>query len=103
MARLRSLGQTAARRPDDQRLGELRRRRQRRVLDPRDREAGALDCRERLPVAVAADDKAVQPVHPVLEARELRIVGADVLDEEETPAGTQDTANLSERPLLIGT
>src|SRR5436190_5723961 len=103
MARLRSLGQTAVRRPDDQRLDELRRLRRRRVLDVGDREARGLDRPERLPIAVAADDQAVQPVHPVLEAREVRILGADVLEEEETPSGTQDTANLAERPLLIGT
>ena len=72
------------------------------MLDPRHREAGVLDCRKRLPVALAADDQAVQPVHPVLEAREVRIVGANVLEEEEAPSGTQDATNLAERPLLIG-
>src|SRR5690242_16764709 len=66
---------------DDQRADELRRLRHRRPLEPRHLESFGLDRGEGGPVAVALDDQAIQPVHPVLEAREMWVVGAHVLEE----------------------
>ena len=53
---------------DDQWPHELWRLRHGGLIEAVHVESLGLDCRERRPVAVATDDKAVQPVHPVLEA-----------------------------------
>ena len=53
--------------PDRRRADELRCLRQRGAFKLSDREALLLDRPQRGPVAVAADDEAVQPVQPVLQ------------------------------------
>jgi hypothetical protein len=49
-------------------------------------------------VALAVGYQAVEPFHPVLHLRELRVCGADVLDEEELAAGTEHAPELPGRP-----
>jgi hypothetical protein len=51
------------------------------LLGAGDGEAGSPDGVQRRPVAVAADDEAVEPVHPGLQARYPGVGGAHVLEE----------------------
>ena len=72
------------------------------VLELRHLEAGGADRLERRAVAVAAlRDAAVDRQHPVLEPRELRVVGADVLHEEQAAARAQHAAQFAQRPWLV--
>src|SRR5581483_8319351 len=86
---------------DDERPYERRCLRHRPPLEPSDLESLRLDGLKRRPVAIAADDEAIDSVHAVLEPREPRLVGADVLHEHEPAAWTQDTVKLAERAWLI--
>ena len=54
------------------------------------------------PVALTTDHEPVDPVHAVLLAGELGVVGPDVLDEQETATWSQDPAQLPQtRPRLV--
>ena len=80
---------------------ELRRLRQLGVVEFGDREAGLADGIERGAVAVTADHEPVEPVHPVLQASQGGVLGAQVLEEQEPPAGTQHPAQLAQGPGLV--
>ena len=45
--------------------------------------------------------KPAHPVHAVLVPGQPGIAGADVLDEEQLPAGAQHPADLAQRPRLV--
>ena len=92
------LGDGAA---DHQRPCERGRLRHRGPLEARHPEPLGLDRGERWPVAIALNDKPVEPVHPVLEAGELWVVGAHVLQEEQLPAGSQHAMDLAQRARLV--
>ena len=47
------------------------------------------------------DDEAVQPVHPILEARERGIVRPHVLEEQQTAAGLEDSPDLADGACLV--
>src|SRR5207248_3621195 len=86
---------------DDRGPDELRRLRQRRPFEAVDCESFGLDRCERRPVAIAVDDEAVQAVRPVLEACELRIIGANVLEEQKSSARPEHAACFPERTRLV--
>jgi len=71
------------------------------VLHIRDLEAFSLDRIERAAVAVAARDQPDQTVQAVLPAGKARLVRANVLDEDQPAAGTEDPPELTQRPRLI--
>src|SRR5215471_16432014 len=85
-------------RADDQRLGELRRLGKDRPLELRDVEARGLDRRKCRPIAIAMDDEPVQPVHPILETHDARVVGTHVLEEQKPTARPENAPHLAERP-----
>src|ERR1700761_3648160 len=87
----------AGRHADDQWAGERRRLGQLGPLELRDLETLGLDRVECCTIAVAAHDESVDAVHPVLHARDLRLIGTDVLDEHEPAAGPEHTAYLTQR------
>src|SRR5690349_8069296 len=66
----------------------------RQCLDVVGGEACVVDGRQCRAVAVAADEEAVEPVHPVLVAGAAWVVVSDVLDEQERSSGAQDAADL---------
>src|SRR3954452_1522099 len=84
----------------DPRAPEFGRFRDLAMLDRFDCARRALDRRERVPVRVAAH-QVVEGRDPVLPLRELRIVGADVLEEEQAPARLQDARDLAQRRFLV--
>src|SRR5690348_18062787 len=86
---------------DDERAHERRGLGHGEVLDVGDGESRLLDGGERRPVAVAAHDGLAHPVHAVLVAGKPGITGADMLDEQQLPAGPQHPAKLAQRPRLV--
>src|SRR5262249_3968174 len=90
--RLRALGRT-----DDHRPDERRRLREAPVLDVGDRETVLLDRVQRRAVAVApAGEPLLEAVQPVLPARDLRVVRAHVLEEQQPAARLEHTVSLLE-------
>ena len=71
------------------------------VLDLRDLEALCLDRSQRRAVAVTADHEPVDGVHAILLASEARIVGPDVLDEEESATRSQHPAQFTKGSRLV--
>ena len=66
-------------------------------------EAGGGDRRDRVAVAVAAvAEEAPGLLEPVLPARQARVLGADVLDEEQLAAGPQHPRRLGQRRPRVG-
>ena len=85
----------------DGRADELRGLGQRHVLQVGDGETGFLDGGQRGAVAVTADDEPVEPVHPVLQPGQARVVGAQVLEEQELTTGPEHSSQLAQRPRLV--
>src|SRR5205085_2646234 len=68
------------------------------VRDLADGEAVRLDRRERVSVAVAAArELLLDTVQPILPLGRLRVVRADVLEEEQPAAGLEDAVSLLQR------
>src|SRR5207253_7852058 len=88
-------------RADDHRPDELRCLRQLAVLDPGDREPRRLDGVEGRAVALATEEEAVDGADPILQARDLRVVRAHMLDEQQTATGTEYATDLAKGPGLV--
>src|SRR5256886_7353201 len=80
---------------------ELRCLRQLAMLDPGGREPRRLDGVEGRPVALTTEQEAVHWADPILQARDLWVCLAHVLDEQQAPTGTEDAADLAKRPGLV--